>query len=117
MFIFDSMSATVLAIIVTFISILAAVVTIQIENAAGIRHNAIMLSKKVVKVTEQVISSVFTAELLDSYRAKMVSRQPIDNDRILPGSGKTHTLMAIGTVVDSEMSIPSVLDQVGDVFS
>lgn len=116
MFIFDSMSAVVLAIIITFVAILAVAVTAQIENTVGLKRKATMLSEKVAEVVGLAIDCVFTVEQLDHYREKMISHQPIDNDRILPGSGKDHTLKAIDTVANGQTPIPSVVEQVGDVF-
>lgn len=116
MFIFDSMSATVMAIIAAFVAILAAAITIQIEKTLGFKQKTIMLSENVAEVTGQIIRHVFTPDLLNHYRDKMISCQPIDNDRILPGSGKAHTLTAIGVVANGEILIPSVLEQVGDIF-
>lgn len=113
MFIFDSMSAAVLAIIITFVAILAVAVTVQIENKVTSKQK---LSEHVAEVVNLVISCVFTAEQLDHYREKMISHQPIDNDRILPGSGKAHTLRAIDAVANSGTPIPAVVEQVGDVF-
>lgn len=60
---------------------------------------------------------VFTILLLNQYRSRMIENQPIDNDRLLPGSGKTHTLEAIVSVARQRSNIPSVIDQVGDIFS
>ena len=67
-----------------------------------------------------LIVGIFSNQLLASYREKMISSQPIDNDRILPGDGKEHTLSIIAAVTvagGANHSIPSVIDQVGDIFS
>lgn len=60
---------------------------------------------------------VFTEPLLNQYRTRMIENQPIDNDRLLHGNGKTHTLEAIACVAQQRSDIPSVIDQVGDIFS
>lgn len=59
----------------------------------------------------------FSQAQLHMYRDRMISTQPIDNDRILPGYGKTHTLSAIAEVARQACPIPTAIEQVGDVFS
>lgn len=60
---------------------------------------------------------VFTEQLLNQYRTRMIESQPIDNDRLLHGNGKTHTLEAIACIAQQRSDIPSVIEQVGDIFS
>lgn len=60
---------------------------------------------------------LFTAELLGQYTTKMIENQPFDNDRLLPGTGKNHTLEVIARMSDKQNDIPSVFNQIGDIFS
>lgn len=55
--------------------------------------------------------------LLKNYRKRMIGQQPFDNDRILPGRGKTHTLSVIAEVIDNKCQTLPVITQVGDIFS
>lgn len=60
----------------------------------------------------------FPKVALQRYAERMATAQPIFNDRLLDGDGKTHTLNALVSAVSSDdCSVISVLHQVGDTFS
>lgn len=61
---------------------------------------------------------VFSETARLSYADRMANMQPADNDRILEGNGKNHSLEAMSSVVTKGSTrVVSVLDQVGDIFS
>lgn len=63
------------------------------------------------------VPTLFETEQINRYRERMIASQPMNNSRILPGSGKTHTLSVIATVAATKTPMPTVLEQVGDTFS
>lgn len=121
----DNVSAGILATVASLISISCAIVVHLIEESENRikvmsrnQNNILnMTTEDISAPMSQVIQTIFfTSKLLEKYRKKMILCQPIENDRILPGTGKTHTLVAIDLVVDAKVAVPAVLDQVGDIF-
>lgn len=69
-------------------------------------------------ITATVTVLTFPKDALEKYAERMATAQPIFNDRLLEGEGKTHTLNALVRAVSSDdNSVISVLRQVGDTFS
>lgn len=119
------LSAGVLGLVVSFISVATALIMHLTQEKKIVWFKIKKCHAQSVKNTQEDFSALiskltvgmFSDQLLDSYREKMISSQPIDNDRILPGYGKTHTLSAIAAVGDEKHPVPAVIDQVGDIFS
>lgn len=78
------------------------------------------ISKTIVNtaIVATVTVLTFPKAALQKYAERMATAQPIFNDRLLEGEGKTHTLNALASAVSSDdCSVISVLQQVGDTFS
>lgn len=78
------------------------------------------ISKTIVNtaIAATVTVLAFPKAALQKYAERMATAQPIFNDRLLEGEGKTHTLNALASAVSSDdCSVISVLQQVGDTFS
>lgn len=120
MFMFDIVSASITGVVVSIISFLSAVVVYlssKVKNTKEKCNREENNTSIVMPVYNTVYSSLFSENLLSRYRKKMIFCQPIKNNRILPGSGKDHTLTVISSVVNSKVVMPTVLEQVGDIFS
>lgn len=104
----------IIAIVASVIAGLMGVLTYTI-NSRMIKRRQEVISVRIEDIISKTIS--FTTEMLASYRQRMICSQPIDNDRILPGRGKNHTLNCIASVTEQGSPIPSVIGLIGDTFS
>lgn len=122
------LSAGVLGLVVSFIAFVAALIVHSKQKKNPVDFLKIKIKRyrpQSVKDAQRGFSALickltvgmFSNQLLNNYRGKMISSQPIDNDRILPGYGKTHTLSAIAAVGKASHPVPAIIDQVGDIFS
>lgn len=123
------LGAGVLGLVVACFAVLSALIIHLMQKEKFVHcktRHVRSYNMRIVKKTQgdfsaqahSLIVGIFSNQLLASYREKMISSQPIDNDRILPGDGKEHTLSIIAAVAGGvNHSIPSVIDQVGDIFS
>lgn len=85
-------------------------------SKTSVKNVATSIVNAATAVTATVLR--FPEYLLEQYAKRMATVQPIENDRLLEGRGKNHTLDAIASVATSyNSSVISVLDQIGDIFS
>lgn len=81
------------------------------------RNDQEVIDKSLARTTQYMdrLNSLFPEHLCLRYSIHMRDSQPFDNDRILNGRGKKHTLELMVSV--SANDVPSILEQIGDVFS
>lgn len=114
---FDVMFAGILGCVASLVAVIASLITNKVEKRTRERQ-----AQKIPEIEKKLellhpIPTPFEEEQLNCYRERMIALQPIDNSRILPGSGKTHTLSVIAAIATTKTPIPTVLEQVGDTFS